>query len=95
MTIGFDIYNGKGFKIHFENGCTVSVQFGNGSYCSDPEFSETRQTHHCRNAEIAGFDAKGNWICLPEWKDDVSGWNSPAQVLEFMNYVAGLPAAEQ
>ena len=47
-----------GFQITFENGCTISVQFGKYSYC---DVGET-------TAEVAAWDNKGNWLMFDEDK---------------------------
>lgn len=92
-TIGFAISGRKGFHITFENGCTVSVQFGGGNYCENRDLPiDDHSVPKSRTAEIAGWDADGKWLPLEDWGDDVAGWQSPAAVLAYMNYVAALPA---
>jgi hypothetical protein len=44
-------YN-EGFQMTFENGCTISVQFGKHTY------SDVGET----TAEVAAWDNKGNWL---------------------------------
>jgi hypothetical protein len=44
-------YN-EGFQMTFENGCTISVQFGKHTY------SDAGET----TAEVAAWDNKGNWL---------------------------------
>ena len=41
-----------GFQMTFENGCTISVQFGKYSY------SDVGET----TAEVAAWDNQGNWL---------------------------------
>ena len=41
-----------GFQMTFENGCTISVQFGKHSY------SDAGET----TAEVAAWDNQGNWL---------------------------------
>ena len=98
-TPGFAVSGRKGFHVTFENGCTVSVQFGGGNYCDnrDQPIGDSK-VPHSRTAEMAAWDARGSWVHPDGWDGDVAGWQSPAQVLKFMNWVAALPvsdAAEQ
>lgn len=66
---GFSITGGKGFHMRFENGWTVSVQFGPYNYCSRRNTSfETLQTSKekgeewgSETAEIAAWPTKGEW----------------------------------
>ncbi len=44
-------YN-EGFQMTFENGCTISVQFGKHTY------SDAGET----TAEVAAWDNQGNWL---------------------------------
>jgi len=97
--IGFQTSERKGFHVTFENGWTVSVQFGYGNYCSNRDWrgNDPGDIMSCFNsaapksptAEIAAWDANGEWHQFDG--DAVEGWQSPAQVLAFMNMIAGLP----
>lgn len=92
----------KGFHVQFENGWTASVQWGTGNYCSNknlrvspvPEGPQSSAT-----AEIAAWRGerhKGEWYSFgkydpsdPESLDrTVEGWQTPAQVLAFLNEIA-------
>ena len=46
----------NGFQMTFTNGCTISIQFGKGSYCD--------QGH--TTAEVAAWNAIGDWMT---WND--------------------------
>lgn len=85
----FSISNNKGFHVTFENGWTVSVQFGGGNYCDN--YDETTidwpTVPPCSNAEIAGF--KGDdWHHFDDCDNTVSGYRTSADVLAFMNMIA-------
>ena len=41
-----------GFQMTFENGCTISVQFGKHTYSDQGEST----------AEVAAWDNQGNWL---------------------------------
>jgi len=78
--------SGRGFHITFENGWTVSVALGAGSY-SDNRWSGNFSSPHneSRTAEIAAM--KGDeWHHFAE--DNVKGFCTPEQVLEFMNEIS-------
>ena len=70
-------YNTKGFKITFNNGNTVSVQFGSGTYSDDGQTT----------AEVGAWGPDGEWIKLGKY-DDVKGHCTPEEVLEIMNQIA-------
>ncbi len=78
---------GRGFHVTFDNGITVSVQFGGGNYCDNRNLSSFKDKGGpCKNAEVALFRGP-TWI--KGWphenpNDDVQGYLSPAQVLEIM-----------
>jgi hypothetical protein len=41
-----------GFQMDFANGCTISVQFSNRSYCDQGETT----------AEVAAYNGNGDWM---------------------------------
>ena len=99
----FCITGGKGFRVTFENGYAVSVQFGLGSYAASGDLpavlvgldwqaeSIKRAAKGSATAETALIDPAGHLVALAEDEDTVQGWRTPAQMLELMNYAAGLP----
>ena len=87
----FRINDNKGFKITFDNGYTVSVQFGPGNYSSNYNLSKLDNMGKPMNAtlaETALLDPDGNFVQYKD--DDVQGYQSPADVLALMNYAASL-----
>lgn len=87
----FRITDRKGFQVTFENGWTVSVQFGYGNYCMNKYAAEYGQdAPPCEDAEIAAWSSDGVWhqFDCGDYKDDVSGGVKPNEVLEFMNMIA-------
>lgn len=95
----------KGFQMKFDNGWTVSVQWGTGNYCNnrdlDAEYSDTYHRHgdvcfwvpqESENAEIAAWDADGNWHKFKpddeDYETSVDGWRGANSVLAFMNEIA-------
>jgi hypothetical protein len=87
------ITDGKGFQLKFANGWTVSVQFGPMNYCDNKsrslysELANARAGKGCSNAEIAAWDADGNWLNFGH--DTVKGWVSADEVATFLAEIAG------
>ena len=85
----FDITAQKGFHITFENGWTVSVQFGRGNYCQNYNLSSMAPVLGSSDAEVAAWDAKNKWF---EFEDGNScqGNMKADEVLAFMNKIAAI-----
>ena len=91
----FTINRNKGFQVTFENGWTVSVQFGPGNYCQrrsdhsgdyvDYNAPQGQEHWESTTAEIAAWK-DGKWHNFGT--DTVDGWVRPAEVLEFMTEIA-------
>jgi len=83
----------KGFRMKFENGFTISVQWGTVNYCEKKnlmaeyknEMKET--TWESKSAEIAVFDTEGEIVPLEEY-DEVKGWLSPDKVAKYIAIVS-------
>ena len=97
--MGFKITIGKGFHVTFENGYTVSVQFGPGNYCqhhgrgvfASDWFAENYACgkEGSADAEVAVWASDGNLIQRPDFDGDtVQGYVSPEYVLKLMNWAA-------
>ncbi len=79
----FKTCSNKGFSIKFENGNTVSVQWGPQNYC-DPTHREGRdadsrepmrgESWASETAEVAAWDSDGNWHHFGY--DSVEGWRT-------------------
>lgn len=89
--------NNKGFSLTFENGFTISVQFGYGNYCDNghhPDgfgFSKRQEVTMCSNAEIAIWDADGQWYVFYDG-DTVMGYCSANDIAEWIDKVSKFPA---
>ena len=86
----FSISDNKGFQITFENGYSVSVQFGPGNYCENKDlpYNHGEEVPMSNTAETALISPDG----FVEYQgDDVQGHMSPKDVLELLNYAEGLP----
>jgi len=93
------VYN-RGFKMTFENGITISVQWGEGNYCeregwqtdlmADCKKSQTKST----DAEVAIWDDCGNWITKEAFSevygkdldDEVEGYLTTDQIAELIQW---------
>ena len=81
-----------GFAMTFENGWTISVQWGPGNYChrqdrNDNPFDGIFHDYISPTAEIAAWDKDGKWTKLSS-HDDVKGWLSVNDVYEYMSMIA-------
>lgn len=100
----FNITNSKGFSITFENGWTVSVQFGAFNYCDNYRIDKGNEEKYIgmtieqqnffagesgsKLAETALIDEDGDFFEYAG--DNVQGYRTPAQVLELLNYASEL-----
>jgi len=93
----------RGFHMTFENGLTVSVQWGAGNYCdnhNDVDFSCSKDARS-DTAEVAVMQGRkflnANHFLNPEdadWCDEVVGYLSPEQVAELLVSVKNCTAEE-
>lgn len=82
----FKITSGKGFHISFENGYTISIQFGYGNYCKNYNV-ENKTYSECENAEIAIWDEDGVWHTKDftgNDDDNVLGYVQPEMVAKMI-----------
>lgn len=101
--MSFAITYGKGFHIKFDNGITVSVQFGPGSYCENYdksilEFYQDKNPeaiYTSKDAEVAAWNKNGVWYNFETEKfedgTDPIGHVSPANLLMHMNKLSSFP----
>jgi hypothetical protein len=103
----FKITQGKGFFITFENGYSLSVQWGYGNYCanrheydSGGDYVDNQRVlgeEGSNTAEIAIINPDGdmNGKALGIFDgDDVEGYCTPERVLEVMNLIAALEKSD-
>ena len=87
----FRINDNKGFQITFDNGYTVSVQFGPGNYGSNRTKPFNRSMNVPQTAELAEtalIAPEGHFVTYKG--DDVQGHQTPNDVLELLNYAGKL-----
>ena len=88
------INDNKGFQITFDNGYTVSVQFGPGNYGSNRELDPMTRDYANNNgltattAETALLGPDGNFVEYDG--DDVQGYRTVNDILALLNYAATL-----
>ncbi len=92
----FRITGKKGFHITFDNGWTVSVQFGPGNYCDNYDLrvgdeDEEAGKRGSRTAECAVWGPDNKMVAGPGWEDTVSNHSTPNDVLELMQWAASQP----
>ena len=75
----------KGFQTTFENGWTVSVQFGRGNYCENRWDEFNTGDTECANAECARWFGDNDM-------DEPTGWQTADQVAAFIAETAAFPA---
>jgi len=97
----FHITRGRGFRLTFDNGYALSVQFGANNYCENRGKPSTSLGRHdvpesqletgctSSNAEVAVFCPDGKFYPISE-HDDVEGWLSVDEVAELLDRVRKL-----
>jgi len=81
----------KGFQMTFQNGWTISVQFGYSSYCQNYHHPEgvgfSREgIVKSQDAEIAIWDKEGQYYNFGN--DTVKGWCSSNEAAEWIEKVS-------
>ena len=82
----------KGFRMGFENGFEISVQWGPENYCEKKDHTDfnkpiNERFWESRTAEIAIFDSKDNSM-ITLGKDNVDGWLTPGKVAKVITMVS-------
>lgn len=86
--------HGRGFQITFDNGLTISVQFGNGNYCERGQIDNVNGQFTSSCAEVAVFrKTDGKWLTKEiattidpksELYDDVVGHVKPNDIAQWI-----------
>jgi len=75
------VNSNKGFKLKFDNGLTISVQIGNGNYCSN-QYSNINEMEQriteSNTAEIAIWNEENKWFTFDG--DQVKGWINSEEI---------------
>ena len=89
--MSFTATQNKGFRMKFDNGFEISVQWGVENYCEKKSFNTDTDPRKERiwesmNAEIAVF--KGTEILKIDDEDSIIGWLSTDEVAKVIEIVA-------
>jgi len=96
----FRVMDNKGFQIVFENGCTLSVQFGPGNYTDSDvrakawEAPRQQREWEAQTAEVAILLPNGRFYPITEM-DDVIGWQSVEDVLKWIDVARNIKTEVQ
>ena len=85
---GFAICHNKGFHVTFENGWTVSVQFGWGNYCDNHDNSVEEMREFGKNPYSSDTAEVWAWNDEKHYLEDPLGYQTPKEVLKFMNKIS-------
>ena len=90
-----DIIQNRNCHITFDNGVTVSILIGYGSYSDNHDgdigTEQNERKISSSNAEIGAWETGGKWITKElrtDARDDVIGWQDTAEILDFLNRAA-------
>ena len=89
----FSISGNRGFQMTFENGYTVSVQFGPGNYCDNYSlplsYGVNKRVPDSKNAETALIGGDKKFVRYLH--DVVQKDMTPEMVLDLLNHARDLP----
>lgn len=77
----------KGFRIVFDNGWTISVQWGPGNYCKNRVtgiYIDSDDYPECKDAEVGIWYGEQS----PHTEMEIHGWQSPKEVAGHIMQVA-------
>lgn len=93
----------KGFQMTFDNGYTISCQFGSSNYCENKSYAEynkemKQEVTECENCEVAVWDKNDNWITgevvtklgMESSEPMVQGWVTSSEVAKIISYIVTL-----
>ena len=93
METNFQATTNKGFRMTFDNGFSISVQWGSMNYCERRNYSDEYKSELAEDfiksadAEIAVIDKDGEMLDIAE-HDQVIGWLSPDKVAKVIAIVS-------
>ena len=94
----FLVTRNKGFRMTFENGFAISVQWGPENYCdrkNEEDFDKPMDERfwESRTAEIAVFNKEGEFIGIAD--DAVVGWLTTDKVAKCITVVQSATTKEE
>ena len=97
----FTSNNNEGFSMKFENGYTISVQFGHRNYCSRRSMdageimaTKDNEINSSLTAEVAILK-RGKFIKAFEDKREIKGWVGSDEVATIINIVSNSTNSSQ
>jgi hypothetical protein len=75
---------GHGCHLGLINGSSISIQWGNGNYCSNRGADLTGSYSTCSDAEVAIFSPDGEWHNFGS--DTVKGWQTVDEVISLIRH---------
>ena len=90
--MSFTATQNKGFRMKFENGFAISVQWRTMNYCSKQTYNTDidptkERIWESTSAEVAVFDTDGEIVSIGD-EDQIIGWLSPDEVAKVIEIVA-------
>ena len=91
--MSFTATQNKGFRMKFDNGFSISVQWGSMNYCERKNMDDEHKAEMKKDfiksvdAEIAVFDSDGGMLAVGE-HDQVIGWLSADEVAKCITIVS-------
>jgi hypothetical protein len=87
----------EGVQMTFENGLTISIQWGTGNYCENRSFTgldlyKRREMWQSSDAEIGIWNDKNEWYNFGS--DSVKGWVKPDEVADWIYRVKNAESIE-
>ena len=98
--MSFQATTNKGFRRKFDNGFSISVQWGNMNYCERRNYSDDYKSEmkedfiKSSDAEIAVIDSEGGMLAIGD-HDSVIGWLSADDVAKIIEGVASAESSEE
>ena len=98
--MSFEATQNKGFRMNFENGFSISVQWGTMNYCEKKnlmaEYKDEMEKNiwESVNAEIAVTDPEGEMLAIGE-HDTIIGWLSADEVAKIIQGVSSAESSDE
>jgi hypothetical protein len=74
--------NSSGITMTFNNGNTISIQWGMSNYSSTRTVN--KPTPKCTSAEVAIWDENDKWARIDETESIVKGWVEPDEIAKLI-----------
>ena len=81
-----------GITMTFDNGNTISIQWGMGNYSSTRTVK--KPTPKCISAEVAIWDENDEWARIDETEGIVKGWVEPDEIAKLIFITSTNPISE-